>query len=284
MIEEQLWRYRQNAFTDDDINGCTELTVRAWRELIKLGAVHTLAETRGRGRVRLCDASVFKRAAVIAALNKVGLSLAVSGQIAFYVPFHTVLYEIIDPIRILFPPNGIMDRKRGLYPRVRRPRVHWFGTNRPAEADPKTDWLIDIYDNRFVGIRYQVEDKPVIFGDLREEPTVFVAWLPLHAQAQFSRCAVADIARERLSSPSRWATFVADWEDPVKWTKELADLGYQFEKRPQEGDPLHAAAESGARNPVTLTTINISLAIRKALRRYLDLEPAASAPTSGALT
>ncbi len=156
--------------------------------------------------------------------------------------------------------------------------------NLARNCQAETHFIKGSNNRRFVGIRYQVEDKPVIFGDLREEPTVFVAWLPLHAQAQFSRCAVADIARERLSSPSRWVTFVADWEDPVKWTKELADLGYQFEKRSQEGDPLHAAAESGARNPVTLTTINISLAIRKALRRYLDLEPAASAPTSGALT
>ncbi len=99
MIEEQLWRYRQNAFTDDDVTGCTGLTVRAWRELIKLRAVHTLAETRGRGRVRLCDASVFKRAQE----RSLSASSAASSPLE---------------------------------------------TNRSAEADPKTDWLIDIYDNR----------------------------------------------------------------------------------------------------------------------------------------
>lgn len=101
-FDEHLWRYRQNAFTDDDVTRCTGLTLRAWRELIKLRAVHTLAEPRGRGRVRVCDASVLKRASVIAALNQAGLSLAVSGQIALCVPFHSVLYEIVDPIKIFF--------------------------------------------------------------------------------------------------------------------------------------------------------------------------------------
>ena len=71
-FDEHLWRYRQTAFTDDDVTRCTGLTLRAWRELIKLRAVHTLAEPRGRGRVRVCDASVLKRASVIAALNQAG--------------------------------------------------------------------------------------------------------------------------------------------------------------------------------------------------------------------
>ena len=108
-FEGHLWRYRQNAFTDDDITGCTGLTVRAWRELIKLRAVHTLAEAHGRGRVRVCDATVLKRAAVIAALNHAGFSLAVSGKIAFCVPFHSVLYEIVDPIQCFVdrPPRQI---------------------------------------------------------------------------------------------------------------------------------------------------------------------------------
>ena len=130
-FEEHLWRYRQNAFTDDDITRCTGLTVRAWRELIKLRAVHTLAEARGRGRVRECDATVLKRAAVIAALNQAGLSLAVSGQIALSVPFHSVLYEIVDPIRIFFDP-----RLRGIpKPSSRHPFTSPASTG-SIETDP----------------------------------------------------------------------------------------------------------------------------------------------------
>jgi hypothetical protein len=278
-FDEHLWRYRQNAFTDDDITRCTGLTVRAWRELIKLRAVHTVAEPRGRGRVRLCDATVLKRAAVIGALNQAGLSLAVSGQIALYVPFHSVLYEIVDPIRILF--RSMAEANSEIT--VHQPRVDWFNANEPAQADPHSDWLVHIYDNRFVGIRYQAEDEPAIFGDLREERTSFVAWLPLHPRSQFARCAIAELASERLPSPSRWVDFVADWEDPGKRPKELWELGYRFEKH-ADGDPPRLAAEISARSPVTLTTINISLAMRKALRRFLGLEPATSAPTPSAST
>jgi hypothetical protein len=278
-FDEHLWRYRENAFTDDDITRCTGLTVRAWRELIKLRAVHTVAEPRGRGRVRQCDATVFKRASVIGALNQAGLSLAVSGQIALYVPFHSVLYEIVDPIRILF--RSMAEANSEII--VHQPRVDWFNASGPAQTDPHSDWLVHIYDNRFVGIRYQAEDEPAIFGDLREERTSFVAWLPLHPRSQFARCAIAELASERLPSPSRWIDFVADWEDPGKWPKELRELGYRFERH-ADGDPARLAAEISARSPVTLTTINISLAMRKALRRCLGLEPAASVQTPSALT
>ena len=54
---------------------------RSYRELIRTGAVCTITEDRGRGLVRLCDATVFKRCAIIAALNEAGWSLAVAGQI-----------------------------------------------------------------------------------------------------------------------------------------------------------------------------------------------------------
>jgi hypothetical protein len=80
-FDDALRRYRKDRFTDLDVTRCTGLSVRAWRELIKLRAVRTVTENRGRGRVRLCDATVFKRAAAIAALNRAGFSLAVSGRI-----------------------------------------------------------------------------------------------------------------------------------------------------------------------------------------------------------
>ncbi len=54
---EVLLRYGAGSFTDDDVTRCTGLTVRAWRELIKLGAVRTCTEKRGPGRVRTCDAT-----------------------------------------------------------------------------------------------------------------------------------------------------------------------------------------------------------------------------------
>lgn len=63
-LDEALRRYGNGRFTDDDVVRCSGQSVRAWRELIKLKAVRTVTESLGRGHVRVCDATVLKRAAV----------------------------------------------------------------------------------------------------------------------------------------------------------------------------------------------------------------------------
>ncbi len=265
-----LRRYRLDRFSDEDIVRCTGLTERAWRELIKLGAVRTVAQKRGPGRVRLCDATTFKRASVIATLNKSGFSLPVSGQIAYFLPFHTLLYEICDPSRMLLENSADVNPQTGLPPRVKRPKVDWFDLDKAAETDPKTDWLIEIYEARFVGVKYASEKVPVIFGDLRECATSFVAWFPNTARAQFSSSAIAKLAQERLPSGARLIDFVVACEDPTPWSKDLRLLGYKYEKHGRDQGALRLAAEAAVLNPVFKTTINVSLAIRKALRLYLE--------------
>src|SRR2546423_11152490 len=99
-FEDQLRGYASGVFTDHDVTSCTGLTGRAVRELIKSGAVQT-TETRGRGRIRSCEATTFKRTAIIAALNGVGYSLAVAGRPAYLLPLEPVLYSICDPLLIL---------------------------------------------------------------------------------------------------------------------------------------------------------------------------------------
>jgi hypothetical protein len=86
--------------------------VRAWRELIKLKAVRT-EEGRGPGRVRICDRTNLKRSAVISALHQAGFSLAVAGPIALFLPYHTLLYEVCDPITILVRHSTEIDPKTG---------------------------------------------------------------------------------------------------------------------------------------------------------------------------
>jgi len=264
-----LRRYREDRFTDLDIVRCTGLSVRAWRELIKLGSVRTVTENRGRGRIRLCDAIVFKRATVIAALNRVGFSLAVSGQIAYCLPFHTLLFTICDPKTILFQCSADVDPSTGLPPRV-EPKSDWFDPEKPAKADPQTDWQIEIYDGRYVGCIYNVNDEPKIFGDLRYNCTSFVAWFPWRRRPRFS-----EMTEEILKTLPylRFVDFVEDWENPLKFSKELKILGYKYENHDADHDPLYVSAGATIQSPVYKVTVNISLAIRKALRRYLGLEP-----------
>jgi hypothetical protein len=283
-MDDALSRYYEDRFTDEDVTRCTGLSIRAFRELSKVGAVRTITERKGPGRVRRCDSTTLKRAAAIGALNQAGLSLFVSGQIAYFLPFHTILYEICDPCRILLESSVGVDPLTGLPPRVERPRVSWFDPDTPAVFDPNADWLVEIYEARFVGVKYSVKGAPTIFGDLREAGTSFVAWFPNDARAQFSGGIIAELAQERLPTGARLIDAVVAWEDPRPWTNELRLLGYKFEQHDTDRDPLHQAAEATARSPVFKTTINVSLAIRKALRRYLGIEPAMSSYEMGEST
>ena len=138
-LKEAFRRYRANHFTDQDVTRCTDLSQRKWRELIKDKFVRTVTHSPGRGQVRLCDAITLKRTAVIAALNRAGLSLAVSSGVAFFLPFHTALYELVDPLLLRRAGAGEL-----------RTKVHWFDPNRPAQAEPESDWTVAIYDGRFV--------------------------------------------------------------------------------------------------------------------------------------
>jgi hypothetical protein len=270
-FDEALRRYRKGQFTDHDVTRCTDLSVRGWRELIKNRAVRTVTENRGRGRIRLCDATVFKRAAVIAVLNRAGFSLAVAGHIAYALPLHTLLYEICDPWAVLLQRSAGVDPETGLPPRVEQPKADWFDPDKPAKAEPESDWLLEIYDGRFVGVTYNVEEEPTIFGDLREDGTSFVAWFPFRRRSHWTGGVVGAIAQELAPSI---VDSVTAWEDPTLWGAQLKLLDYKYEKHDRADDPLCIAAESAAHSPVVKTTINVTLAVRKALRRYLDIEPA----------
>ena len=265
-FNDALHKYCTGEFTDEDVTRCTGLTVRSWRELIKVGAVRT-ADDRGRGRARSCDRTTFKRAALIAVLNNAGFSLAMAGQIAYLLPFDTLHYSFCDPISILLDTSGRRDTATGLMPRLKVPKADWFDPDKPAIADPENDWLIEIYNGRFVGLSVGGEAEPIIYGDLRDEATRFVAWFPFH---QF-------IGAEPGKAP------LAKWQNSRNWADRIDPrlLNFQYEEHDLDDDPLCLAAVAAVRGPLFKATINVTLAIRKALRRYLSLDPAILDSTIG---
>lgn len=281
-LNQELRRYRDGQFTDEDVIRCAGLTLRAWRELLSTRLVRTVTEQRGRGRVRLCDATVFKRAAAIAAINRAGFSLAVSSQIAYFWPYHTVLFTVCDPLTILLQSSAALDPRTGLPPRLDRPKTDWFDLGKPAKGEPDRDWLIEIYDGRFVGALYGGTNRPVIFGDLRHEGMSFVDWYPSHSRDQVIGTAIEELSRHLPYH--RFVDFVAEYEDPSKAFGSLNRLGYRCEKRGGSNDRLRLAAEDAVRNPIVKVTLNPTLAIRKALRRYLGIEPAMPSAEAGGST
>jgi hypothetical protein len=197
--------------------------------------------------------------------------LAVAGRIAYFVPFHWSLFEICDPGNVSVGGATVSDTHRALPLRLRKANAKWFNPARPATVDPRTDWIVQIHDRRFVNVVYPPAKEPVVFGDLREEGTKFVAWVPRYAKSQFVRSVVAQLAMEWAPAGDRYPDVVSEWEEPTKQAKELRSLGYEY-KMLGADDPLRKAAQATARNPLFTTNINISLAIRRAIRRYLDIE------------
>lgn len=95
--EDSFWtalrRYQSGVFTDAGVTRCAGLSARSVRELIKVGAVRTLSNDRGAGRIRTFDAATFKQLAIVAAINDAGFSLSLAGQMAYLLPSDDQLYR-----------------------------------------------------------------------------------------------------------------------------------------------------------------------------------------------
>jgi hypothetical protein len=270
-FNQALRAYQDNRFTDDDIVRCTALTTRALRELLKVGAVHSLTERRGAGLVRIFDATTFKRAAIIAVLNAAGFSLATAGRIAYFVPFEELLFTVCDPFTILFMHGAPVSADTGLPRALPEPRADWFSTDRPPEDDPENDWFLEIYERRFIGALYKIPgalDQRFIYADLRNDGTKLVLWLPFHE------------TRPVFNLPLKQFVdvFAAKWAQSSAWSDRLSNkfLDYHFEDHSADDDPLRLRGEATAGDATFTITINLTSAVRKALRRYLGLDHAAN--------
>ena len=259
-FEQALARYQRNEFTDVDVTACTGLSARSIRQLIKVGAVRTLSEDRGAGYIRRFEAPTFKRLALASAIHDAGLSLTLAGQLAYLLPGDALLYARYDPINVLCDS---VDSRGDLKPRRQTPWFDWFDADKPAASDPENDHLLEICDGRFVTLTFKGRSAPLFYGDLREAGTQFVSWWTFqsHTSAVFSTD--ADVAPK--------------WEDPRSPANRIDPrfLNYRYERHEGETDPLRREARAAAQRPVFKTSINITLALRLALRRYLGIEPAA---------
>jgi len=259
-FEGALRRYRAGKFTDNDVTRCTGLSRRSVRELIKLGIIRTRSEERGAGRIRTFDATTFKRLAIVAAVNNAGFGLRLAGQLTYLLPGDEHLYRICDPINVLFDTSVNADQGRGLPPRLEAPRFDWFDAKKPAGSDPKWDWLLGIFDRRFVALVSQEAHLRLVFGDLRDDGADFVSWWPFCAQLGQAFWTEGD-------GGSKWA-------GRRQWAERIDPKfrAYRYECHDREDDPLVHMGYAAAWRPIVETSINMSLVIRLALRRYLGLD------------
>jgi hypothetical protein len=134
---------------------------------------------------------------------------------------------------------------------------------------------VNIYDGRFVGVAYDARDPPTIFGDLRNDGATFIGWWPLRRRVPRPRMGRVFEGFLRELPATRFDTAQA-LESPGPAVKELESLGYRYERHDEDRDPLCLTADESIRSPIVTTSVNVTLAIRKALRRYLGMTPAMS--------
>lgn len=253
-LERALRRFRKDIFTDNDVSRCTGLSPRSVRELIKFGAVRTRSEDRGAGHIRTFDSTMFKRLAVISAVHEASFNLQVAGRVARVLPSADLLYRTHDPISALCETAGPgQDRD---YP-PRAVRAKWFKPDEPAAVDAEYDWLLEIFDRRFVALVAQGKRVRMVYGDLRNDGTKFVSWGSIHA---LSVSAATGDGRKPGTQGS-----TSDQVDA-----RSVELGSEEREDPDEALVLEASAAKW--RPISTMSINASLAIRLAVRRYLDIE------------
>ena len=115
---------------------------------------------------------------------------------------------------------------------------------------------------------YRCRRQRFIYADLRDDGTKLVLWLPFHETRP-----VFNVPLKQFVD-----VFAAKWAQSSAWSDRLPSkfLDYHFEDHSADDDPLRLRAEATARDATFTITINLTSAVRKALRRYLGLDHAAN--------
>jgi hypothetical protein len=258
--EAILFWYRENRFTADDVTRATGLSEAAQRLLLKIGILQAVPQART--KQRLLDGHMVKRAALIAPLNKNGLSLQVAGKIvSAALMLEDFYFDLVDPWDAVFDAGGKFDRATGLFPRRAPLRKcdKWIEPNATKVAEA-LDYRISIVDSRFVVI-----GDLGVSGELTPDLTDFVWWdnaMYDHVKGRVKDGVLRLSVRGTHDHvPAPFGSF--DTTDDPK------TIGFKI-KSPTSDDEKEA--EKVKENPVSVLAINASLSLRIALRRLLYID------------
>lgn len=259
-IADDVFRwYGQGCFDAEAMTRGTGLPERSQRLLAKLGILQPVPQAKT--KPRLFDRRMLKRAAVIAPLQKLALSLQAAGTIIYAAPgLERFTFGQLDPWQIMFGP--VEAPAKGLPPT----REHAGKFSDPTWFDPETpphastgDYLIEIVNGHYVAhtmLNDPLNWAPSIYGELVDDMTKFV-WWSCYEEVEVERPGeggVQPLVLRRNVDNSMSA-------DMLKWN--VRDVSNEEQR----------ATKLVIENPVTKITLNASLALRIALRRLLYIDP-----------
>jgi hypothetical protein len=262
-FEDALHWYRRDRFTADDVTRATGLPERSQRELLKLGIISAVPQART--KARLLTSLMLKRAAIIAPLQRSGLSLGVAGRIVYAaMMLEDLVYDIVDPWAAAYDAATAFDHETGLFQPRKLPhnRDTWFDPAHPPATD-QADFFLSVINSKFV--MFGADNPDGAFGELTPDLTDFIWWdnamyddIKARAKNGVLQLSVLGIGDH---SPAPFGSF-----DNTANPKTLAI------KTKTAASDDEKSAEQAKKNPVSMLTINASLALRVALRRLLYIE------------
>jgi hypothetical protein len=235
--------YKNDRFNSADLHRATGLSERSQRELLKLGILRAVPQSRT--AARLFDSHMVKRAALIFPLHEHGnLSLLVSGKIVFAnALLESLLFDVIDPWQAY-------QRKLDKAPHGEK-EWGWFS----SQEDPlpeSGDHHIFLFNRHYVASG--MKDAPVVYGHLSDDCT---------DMAVFSGAVYDELLKPSENVP--------DWtQNQFHPGRALAGEARKFKsKRASKSDGQ--AVQQAIASPISTFSVNASLTLRNSLRRLLKM-------------
>lgn len=230
-------------YSDDQLLDATGLHIDNVRKLVTWGAVRPAKGGRGRGNVRMWTASTVRHVACIAALTDAGMSLKMAHTVVYLDVVGDVFFDIIDPTTLAMNAGD---------------RHGWFDPERPLKTLERGDFRLAIADGKYVFFHSVAAKKPIPKGILEENGTIFRTFVDF---AHYSGVPGADGRLERLQPK---------WE-PVPGFVEVdpGSLAWVYDPSLDSNDVIDWRLAFDA--AVSMTTVNLSLACKIAMRRLLKL-------------
>ena len=137
-LESAISWYASNRFNAADMQRATGLSERSQRELLKLGILQAIPQSRT--ATRLFNARMLKRASLIYPIHEHGgFSLLVSGKLVYAdMILESLLFDLIDPWKALLRKAPSAEKELGWW---------WTSSEQPS-TEPTDYYIVLIIRNR----------------------------------------------------------------------------------------------------------------------------------------
>jgi hypothetical protein len=247
-LESAIAWYGSNHFNAADMQRATGLSERSQRELLKLGILQPVPQSRT--ATRLFDGRMLKRAAVIHPLHEHGsFSLQVSGKLVYAdIILESLLFDVVDPWQA---HRRMADKAPGA-----EKQWSWFTSNENPIAEPD-DYYISLINRHYVASGSAESLR--VYGHLTGDRTDVVVY----------RGAVWD----ELLKPSG---NIPDWSHSEFHPRSALTGSSRLFKSKRASKSERDAVKQALESPISKFSVNASLTLRMAMRRLLKIDGNAS--------